>query len=138
WTVVNGDPVRMSRGDLLLTPGWNFHGHYNSTDKPMAWIDGLDIPLSSSLDTAFFEYGIDRVTDEATPEFSRSERLWSHPGLTPLSANRSMVNSPIGAYRWEHTDAALNEQFKLEDEGFPATVEQGHAAVRYSNPSNGG
>ncbi|MEL6648545.1 MAG: cupin domain-containing protein, partial [Pseudomonadota bacterium] len=29
WTVVNGDPVRMSRGDLLLTPGWMFHGHHN-------------------------------------------------------------------------------------------------------------
>src|SRR5690606_27924729 len=34
WTVVNGDPVRMSRGDLLLTPGWHFHGHHNDTDHP--------------------------------------------------------------------------------------------------------
>ena len=45
WTVVDGDPVAMRRGDLLLTPGWAFHGHQNVSDAPMAWLDGLDIPL---------------------------------------------------------------------------------------------
>ncbi|GAA1622934.1 cupin domain-containing protein [Brevibacterium sanguinis] len=138
WTVVNGDPVRMSRGDFLLTPGWNFHGHHNETDQPMAWIDGLDIPFVHYADTSFFEFGIDRVTDESTPDISRSERLWGHPGLRPLSGLANTVSSPIGAYRWEHTDRALTEQLRLEDEGFPATVGQGHAAIRYVNPTTGG
>ncbi|MDL2410526.1 cupin domain-containing protein [Rhizobium calliandrae] len=138
WTVVNGDPVRMSRGDFLLTPGWHFHGHHNQSDKPMAWIDGLDIPFSFQNDVGFFEFGSERVTDYATPRFSRSERLWCHPGLRPLSGLQNTVSSPIGAYRWEHTDRALTEQLLLEDEGQPATVEQGHAAVRYINPTTGG
>jgi gentisate 1,2-dioxygenase len=138
WTVVNGDPVAMRRGDFLLTPGWNFHGHHNETDQPMAWIDGLDIPFVHYTDTSFFEFGSERVTDEATPDVSRSERLWAHPGLRPLSVLGQQVNSPIAAYRWEHTDAALREQLLLEDEGQPATVEQGHAAVRYTNPTTGG
>jgi gentisate 1,2-dioxygenase len=138
WTVVNGDPVRMSRGDLLLTPGWHFHGHHNATDHPMAWIDGLDIPFSQQNDVGFFEFGSDRVTDYATPNFSRGERLWCHPGLRPLSGLQDTVSSPIGAYRWEYTDRALTEQLLLEDEGQPATVEQGHAAVRYVNPTTGG
>lgn len=138
WTVVNGDPVRMSRGDFLLTPGWHFHGHHNDTDKPMAWIDGLDIPFSYQNDVGFFEFGSERVTDYATPRFSRGERLWCHPGLRPLSGLKDTVSSPIGAYRWEHTDRALTEQLLLEDEGQPATVEQGHAAVRYVNPTTGG
>lgn len=138
WTVVNGDPVRMSRGDFLLTPGWNFHGHHNETDQPMAWIDGLDIPFVHYTDTSFFEFGIDRVTDDATPDVSRSERLWSNPGLRPLSGLRNTVSSPIGAYRWEYTDRALTEQLAIEDEGYPATVEQGHAAVRFINPTTGG
>jgi gentisate 1,2-dioxygenase len=137
WTVVNGDPVRMSRGDFLLTPGWHFHGHHNETDAPMAWIDGLDIPLVHSLDAGFFEFGAERVTDEATPDISRSERLWCHPGLRPLSQLENTVNSPIGAYRWEHTDRALTQQLELEDEGHPATVGQGHAAVRFTNPTTG-
>ena len=138
WTVVNGDPVAMRRGDFLLTPGWNFHGHHNDTDQPMAWIDGLDIPFVHYTDAGFFEFGTERVTDEATPDISRSERLWAHPGLRPLSGLENTTNSPIAAYRWEHTDAALREQLLLEDEGHPATVSQGHAAVRYTNPTTGG
>jgi len=138
WTVVNGDPVRMSRGDLLLTPGWNFHGHHNDTPNPMAWIDGLDIPFSNYTDVGFFEFGSERVTDEASPEVSRAERLWAHPGLRPLSGLDDKISSPLSAYRWEHTDAALREQLVLEDEGFPATVETGHAAIRYTNPTTGG
>jgi gentisate 1,2-dioxygenase len=138
WTVVNGDPVRMSRGDFLLTPGWNFHGHHNDTDQPMAWLDGLDIPFSYQNDVGFFEFGSECVTDYATPNFSRSERLWAHPGLRPLSGLQNTVSSPIGAYRWQHTDEALTQQLLLEEEGHPATVEQGHAAIRYVNPTTGG
>ncbi|MEZ5826817.1 MAG: cupin domain-containing protein, partial [Geminicoccaceae bacterium] len=138
WTVVNGDPVRMSRGDLLLTPGWNFHGHHNVATEPMAWIDGLDIPFSQQMDVGFFEFGSERVTDNATPNYSQGERLWCHPGLRPLSQLQDTVSSPIGAYRWEFTDRALTEQLLLEDEGQPATVAPGHAAIRYVNPTNGG
>jgi gentisate 1,2-dioxygenase len=138
WTVVNGDPVRMSRGDLLLTPGWAFHGHHNDRDAPMAWIDGLDIPFSQQMDVGFFEFGADKVTDYATPNFSRGERLWAHPGLRPLSQLQDTVSSPLAAFRWEHTDRALTEQLLLEDEGHPATVAQGHAAIRYTNPTTGG
>lgn len=138
WTVVNGDPVAMRRGDLLLTPGWNFHGHHNDTAEPMAWIDGLDIPFSQYVDVAFFEFGADRVTDEASPPISRAERIWRYPGLRPLSSLGAAASSPLSAYRWEHTDAALREQLALEDEGHPVTVEQGHAAIRYTNPTTGG
>ena len=138
WTVVDGDPVRMSRGDLLLTPGWCFHGHHNDTDQPMAWIDGLDIPFSQQMDVGFFEFGTDKVSDYSTPDFSRSERLWCHPGLRPLTKLQDTVASPIGAYRWEFTDRALSEQLSLEEEGQPVTLQKGHAAIRFVNPTTGG
>ena len=138
WTVVNGAPVRMSRGDLLLTPGWAYHGHHNNRDAPMAWLDGLDIPFSQQMDVGFFEFGSDKVTDYATPDFSRGERLWAHPGLRPLSGLQNTVSSPLAAFRWAHTDQALSEQLMLEDEGYPATFEPGHAAIRFTNPTTGG
>ncbi len=138
WTVVDGDPVRMSRGDLLLTPSWRFHGHHNDRDAPMAWIDGLDIPFSQQMDVGFFEFGAERVAAESTPRYSRSERLWGHPGLRPLSGLQDTASSPLCAYRWAHTDQALSEQLLLEDEGHPATVAEGHAAIRFSNPTTGG
>ena len=77
------------------------------------------------------------VTDESTPHVSRSERLWAHPGLRPLVGLDAKSSSPIAAYRWEHTDRALTDQLALEAEGYPATVEPGHAAVRYINPATG-
>ena len=59
WTAVNGDPVLMRRGDFLPQPGWNWHGHRNGASTAMAWIDGLDIPLQSWLESTFFEFGDD-------------------------------------------------------------------------------
>ncbi|MGW6401295.1 cupin domain-containing protein [Streptomyces sp. NPDC055134] len=138
WTVVDGDPVAMRRGDFLLTPGWHFHGHHNQSDQPMAWLDGLDIPFVQQTDSGFFEFGPAQVEDRSSPPRSRAERLWAHPGLRPVLHSGPQPSSPIAAYRWEHTDAALDEQLALEDEGHPAVVEPGHAAVRFTNPTTGG
>lgn len=44
---------------------------------------------------------------------------------------------PLLAYRWEFTDRALDDQLAMEREGHGGTVEPGHAAVRYSDPSSG-
>jgi len=137
WTNVEGDAVAMGRGDLLLTPSWHFHEHHNTTDHPMAWIDGLDIPLVSQLDAGFFEFGPDGLGTRATPATSRGERLWAHPGLRPVSAPDQPV-SPLMAYRRKHTDAALRAQLELEADGHAETVEPGHAAIRFTNPTTGG
>jgi gentisate 1,2-dioxygenase len=138
WTVVNGDPVAMRRGDLLLTPSWAFHEHHNPTDRPMAWLDGLDIPLVAGLDAGFFEYGADTISDTGTPELSRGERLWAHPGLRPLaSVTETPASSPLPAFRWRHTDAALSAQVALAAEGHPGAVGPGHAGIRFTNPATG-
>jgi gentisate 1,2-dioxygenase len=142
WTVVDGDPVAMRRGDLLLTPGWAFHGHQNVSDAPMAWLDGLDIPLVAETDQGFFEFGPDQVRNRETPDRSASERLWGQPGLTPVALAGTRPASPLVAYRWAHTDAALAAQLELEAagnrQGLPGVLEPGHAAVRYTNPAGRG
>jgi gentisate 1,2-dioxygenase len=135
WTVVNGDPVAMRPGDLLLTASWDWHGHHHAGERAMVWLDGLDIPLVGQLDAGFFEFG-DETVDRAAPERSRAERLWGHPGLRPAAAGDTR-NSPLTAYRWEHTDAALTAQLELDAEGHGGAVEPGHAAIRYSNPTTG-
>ncbi|WP_190862509.1 cupin domain-containing protein [Actinomadura sp. RB99] len=139
WTVVGGDPVPMNRGDFLPQAGWNWHAHHNATDRPMAWIDGLDIPFQYLTEAQFFEFGRDEISDaeRITPERSRSERLWGHPGLRPVGVGHAAPGSPLLSYKWEHTDRALADQLALEKEGHAATVEPGHAAVRYTNPADG-
>ncbi len=147
WTNVEGsaggvDAIAMRRGDLLLTPGMHFHEHHNTTDHPMAWIDGLDIPLVRQLDAGFFEFGPDVLATTETPSSSRNERLWGHPGLRPVGAGRvgdhTAASSPLKAFRWGHTDAALTAQLELEQEGAPGVFSPGHAIVRFSNPATGG
>ncbi len=140
WTVVNGDPVRMSRGDFLPQSGWNWHAHHNAATAPMAWIDGLDIPFSCFTESQFFEVGREQIStaERATPERSRSERLWGHPGLRPVSRTEAQSATPLLAYRWADTDRALAEQLALEAEGYAATLSPGHAAVRFTNPTTGG
>lgn len=139
WTVVNGDSVRMSRGDFLPQGGGHWHAHHNAASQPMAWIDGLDIPFSYYTESQFFEFGRESLPlpERTSPQFSRSERLWAHPGLRPLSQLQDQPTTPLLAYRWVDTDRALTEQLALEAEGAPATVSPGHAAVRFSNPTNG-
>jgi gentisate 1,2-dioxygenase len=146
WTVVGGngeravgDAVPMRRGDFLPQAGWNWHAHHNATAAPMAWIDGLDIPFQSLTEAQFFQFGRTDIAaaERITPQRSRSERLWGHPGLRPLSVGEVAPGSPLLAYKWEHTDAALTDQLELEREGYGGTVEPGHAAVRFANPHNG-
>jgi gentisate 1,2-dioxygenase len=139
WTVVGGDPVPMRRGDFLPQAGWNWHAHHNATSEPMAWIDGLDIPFQYAAEAQFFEFGRDVISDDEriTPARSRSERLWGHAGLRPVSATNVAPGSPLLAYKWEFTDRALADQLALEAEGYGGTVEPGHAAVRFTNPATG-
>ncbi|MGR6964995.1 cupin domain-containing protein [Geodermatophilus sp. URMC 61] len=140
WTVVGGDPVPMNRGDFLPQAGWNWHAHHNAANRPMAWIDGLDIPFQYGTESQFFEFGRDQISEQerTTPERSRAQRLWGHPGLRPVSAPGATPGTPLLNYRWADTDAALTDQLQLEAEGFPAVVEPGHAAVRYTNPTTAG
>ncbi|WP_418953307.1 cupin domain-containing protein [Streptomyces cinnabarinus] len=139
WTVVGRDPVAMRRGDFLPQAGWNWHAHHNATAAPMAWIDGLDIPFQYAVEAQFFEFGREEIGDaeRITPARSRSERLWGHPGLRPVAAGATAPGTPLLAYRWEHTDRALTDQLALESEGYGGTVEPGHAAVRFTDPTTG-
>ncbi|MFD5315265.1 cupin domain-containing protein [Streptomyces sp. NPDC127098] len=143
WTVVERDPVPMRRGDFLPQAGMSWHAHHNAADRPMAWIDGLDIPFQYDVEAQFFDFGRDELParERTTPERSRSERLWGHPGLVPVSQVARAApgaGSPLLRYRWEDTDAALSDQLELEREGRPGTVEPGHALVRYADPATGG
>lgn len=139
WTVVGGDPVPMNRGDFLPQAGWNWHAHHNATDRPMAWIDGLDIPFQYTNEAQFFEFGRDEISDaeRITPEYSRSERLWGHPGLRPVGVAHAAPGSPLLAYKWEFTDRALADQLELDRQGYAGAVGPGHAAVRFTNPVDG-
>ena len=46
YTVVEGEQLPMLEGDFLTTPHWTWHDHYNGSDAPVYWLDGLDVRLT--------------------------------------------------------------------------------------------
>jgi len=56
FTVVAGEKLRMSRGDLVLTPNGTWHDHGNDGSEPVIWVDVLNVPLVESLDATCFEF----------------------------------------------------------------------------------
>ncbi|MBV9439355.1 MAG: cupin domain-containing protein [Candidatus Eremiobacteraeota bacterium] len=45
FTAVGGEKVTMQRGDVILTPSWEYHDHGHEGESPMVWLDGLDLPV---------------------------------------------------------------------------------------------
>jgi gentisate 1,2-dioxygenase len=69
YTVVDGVRLDMRPGDVVLTPGWAWHGHANDGPQPGYWIDYLDVPLVHLLEPMFFEHwptGL-QATETTTP-----------------------------------------------------------------------
>ncbi|MBT5192177.1 MAG: cupin domain-containing protein, partial [Rhodospirillaceae bacterium] len=50
FSTVDGEKTPMETGDIVLTPGWSWHGHGHDGDQPAYWFDGLDVPLNHLLE----------------------------------------------------------------------------------------
>lgn len=135
WTLVNGDPLHMAPGDLVLTPSWTWHEHHNPGAGPMIWFDGLDLPLVQALDAIFFEPGGEELTSYEPARVSRSETRYASAGLLPagepvrVEDPASGRSSRLLAYRWQAADAALSRL--VEATG------QREARIRYADPETG-
>ena len=55
-TAVNGERTIMHEGDFIITPPMAWHDHGNESDRPIFWLDGLDIPIVQFLDASFAEH----------------------------------------------------------------------------------
>src|SRR5882757_7816508 len=132
FTLVDGDPLHMGTGDLILTPGWTFHEHHNPTPNPMTWIDVLDLPLVAALDSIFFEEGPSEEAGTATVPRSDSESWYgTGAGLVPAAGPALPPHrSPLLAYRWADSDRALGAQLDVSGGT--------HARLRYTDPVRGG
>jgi gentisate 1,2-dioxygenase len=79
YSVVDGEKTPMDTGDVVLTPGWCWHGHGHDGDEPAYWFDGLDVPAVHSLEPMFYEEHPDkhekvaRVAAASPYRFSRAD-----------------------------------------------------------------
>jgi gentisate 1,2-dioxygenase len=130
-TAVNGEKTVMRPGDFVITPQLAWHDHGNETTEPMFWLDGLDIPIVTLLDTSFAEgLGADmqkvtRQTGQSYAEFGQN--------LMPIDAPRTSIVSPIFNYPYEYARSTLEVMKKAS----PADPCLGWK-LRYTNPVDGG
>ena len=79
YSVVDGEKTPMETGDVVLTPGWCWHGHGHDGDRPAYWFDGLDVPLTHLLEPMFFEehpqkyQKVERVAQTSPYRFKRED-----------------------------------------------------------------
>ncbi len=106
YTAVDGERVYMAPGDLILTPSWAWHDHGNETDKPVVWMDGLDIPLVQALNAMFFQM-YDVPLFPVTKPNNASTHLYGHGSLGPTWVKERPLSSPLLLYSWEKTAQTL-------------------------------
>lgn len=56
FTAVHGKRIAMNRGDVILTPTWNWHDHGKGGSGPMIWLDALDLPSFIHFPVHFVEH----------------------------------------------------------------------------------
>jgi gentisate 1,2-dioxygenase len=123
-TTVEGKDCLMLPGDMILTPGWTWHEHRHEGRQRAVWIDVLDVPVHSYLETGAFEPG--PAHDLAAPP---PDAAFVAPGLTPDTPSAVKPYSPLFRYPWDLASQALA--------AMPAEKD-GSRRLRYTNPVTGG
>jgi gentisate 1,2-dioxygenase len=131
YTSVNGERTMMSPGDFVITPSWTFHDHGNESDKPMVWMDGLDMHMVNLMDASFRE-GYPTHVQEVTRPAGASDAEVGH-NLLPEGYTSSSKTTPIFNYTYRRSREALDQlaRFHAADPCFGFKM-------RYSNPLDGG
>lgn len=129
YSIVQGERIFMEEGDFLTTPQTLWHGHSHPGDKPMIWMDCLDIPTIYALGGTFFESYPEKIEQPSVPD-NYSAMRYAGGMVRPIS-DRSSKIAPLGSFKWVQTLAALHGLSRFEPDPFDGY------AVEYINPSNG-
>lgn len=127
FTVVEGEKLPMEEGDLVLTPGGEWHDHGHDGDEPVIWLDALDLPLFVYLEGSYAEEA-ELQAQRNRPDASQVEYISS--GLTPSRKQNTIKKRyPMMRFPWSRTEAALRQLAKYGGD----TI----AEVDFVNPETG-
>jgi gentisate 1,2-dioxygenase len=108
YSVVDGDKHPMESGDVVLTPGWCWHGHGHDGAEQAYWFDGLDVPLTHLLEPMFFEEHpagfapVERLTEHSPMRFPFADTVekLKHQSTIHLPAPQ-MPTITLKVHRWD-------------------------------------
>jgi gentisate 1,2-dioxygenase len=147
FTVVEGEKLRMQRGDLILTPSGTWHDHGNDGKEAVIWVDVLNVPLVESLNATQFEFDytehdlgsntgepVPRTVQTVREPAEHSLKLYGTAGLLPKFGSHRRgptQHSPMFIYRWEQTRRALQELRSYEGSPYDGLI------LEYVDPTTG-
>ncbi len=127
-TIVEGEKFPMEEGDLITTPNWTWHDHYNGSDEPIMWLDGLDVRLVGYFGAQFQENFVkDRQPVERPDDYS--SKILGH--ARPSWINSGFASPPF-RYKWQETYETLRTLKESEGDPFDGV------RLEYVNPFTGG
>ena len=130
YTAVEGEKAFMAPGDFVITANWAPHDHGNTSDKPMLWLDVLDVPAVNFFETSFAE-DFDTPTQATTRQDGDSLSFYAS-GVLPDGA-MTINRTPVINYTYARTRPIIERRMQAGD------IDRSHGArVRYANPINGG
>jgi len=130
-TAVDGERTVMHEGDFIITPPMAWHDHGNESDRPIFWLDGLDIPIVQFLDASFAEHHDEAEQPISRPVGDCEARFGSN--LLPVDHKARTGASPVFNYPYVRTREALERMRKT------GAWDPCHGLkMRYTNPVTGG
>jgi gentisate 1,2-dioxygenase len=129
--VVDGEAYEMGVGDLIATPNWSWHDHYNGGGSPAVWLDGMDTRLVMALGKPMNE-PFPTLHQPVERPAGYSEHTLGH--ARPAWVENDSVVPPPFHYRWSETVQTLDTLRANEIEGSP--YDGVHLTFR--NPVTGG
>ena len=131
YTAVEGERTLMSPGDFVITPAWTWHDHGNESDRPMVWLDGLDVPIVGLFNATFAESYPHDNQAPTRPEGDALARYGS--GLLPVDHRAASPASPVFNYPYSRTREALETMRRAEE------WDRCHGLkLKFVNPATGG
>jgi gentisate 1,2-dioxygenase len=113
YTAVDGERTMMEPGDFVITPSWTWHDHGNESDRPMVWLDGLDMHIVNILSASFRENYPGNVHPVTRPTGSAAAEAGCN--MLPLDYAKKSQTSPIFNYPFRVARDALERMSRLRD-----------------------
>ncbi len=107
YTVVDGERIPMTPGDVVLTPGGSWHAHGSVGREDCYWLDVLDVPLVHLLEPMFFE-----------PHRGASELRCGSPDRAHLVFGAPEIDARLAAAP-EAPDGSCERQIELGTPALP-------------------
>jgi gentisate 1,2-dioxygenase len=106
YTVVNGERLPMEKGDLILTPAWQWHEHGHEGTEPVIWLDALDLPLLLGMEASYVQEGARQAVTDAG---NSSNLRYRRGGLVPYEClDRERAAYPLLRFPWREVKDTLD------------------------------